>query len=109
MPTNFQNKLLLLLRVPRLTRSRMVCAMAIALAADGLQLALGPLGWAFLDQTIDVIAAVLVSWTIGFHWLLLPSFVVELVPVVQMLPTWTACVAAVIVLRKKEAPPTIDV
>ena len=39
---------------------------------------------------------------IGFHWLLLPTFVLELVPVLEDLPTWTACVIAVIALRKRE-------
>jgi hypothetical protein len=42
--------------------------------------------------------------------LLLPTFVIELVPVLEDLPTWTACTAAVIALRKREqraAPPAI--
>ncbi len=80
----------------------MILALAIAAAADGLQLLLGPLGWAFLDQAIDCVAMVLVTWVIGFHILLLPTFVVELVPVLEDLPTWTACTAAVIALRKRE-------
>ena len=40
--------------------------------------------------------------TIGFHPLLLPTFFVEFVPGVDMLPTWTACVALVVSLRKKQ-------
>jgi len=44
---------------------------------------------------------VLTSWLIGFHWLLLPTFVLELVPVLEDLPTWTACTIAVIALRKR--------
>lgn len=89
-------------RVPLLTRARMVLAMAIAVAADGLQLLLGPFGWAFADQGIDCVAMVLISRVIGFHILLLPTFVIELVPVLEDLPTWTACTAAVIALRKRE-------
>jgi hypothetical protein len=42
---------------------------------------------------------------LGFHVLLLPTFALELVPLVQDLPTWTACVAAVIVLRKRRQQP----
>ena len=84
----------------------MVVALAIAVAADGLQLLLGPLGWAFIDQAIDFVAMILVSWVIGFHILLLPTFIIELVPVLEDLPTWTACTAAVIVLRKREQRPT---
>jgi hypothetical protein len=99
-------KLNSLFRAPPLTRPRMVVALAIAVAADGLQLLLGPLGWAFIDQAIDFVAMILVSWAIGFHILFLPTFVVELVPVLDDLPTWTACTAAVIVLRKRvQRPP----
>jgi hypothetical protein len=54
----------------------------------------------------------LTVWIIGFHLLLLPTFVVELIPMADMLPTWTGCVAAVIALKKKgerASPPVIDV
>jgi hypothetical protein len=44
---------------------------------------------------------VLTSAAIGFHMLLLPTFVIELVPVADMLPTWTGCTAAVVMLRKR--------
>jgi hypothetical protein len=84
-----------------MTRARMILALAIAVAADGLQLLFGPLGWAFLDQAIDCVAMVLLSCVLGFHILLLPTFVIELVPVLEDLPTWTACTAAVIALRKR--------
>jgi len=95
-------KLNRLLRVPKLTRTRIVLALAFAILADGLQFLLGPLGWTFGDQVIDVIAMILTSWLIGFHILLMPTFVLELIPVLEDLPTWTACVIAVIVLRKRE-------
>ncbi len=95
-------KLNRLSRVPRLTRVRIILALAVAVVADGLQFLLGPFGWPFADQAIDVIAMVLTSWVIGFHWLLLPTFVVEFIPILDDLPTWTACVIAVIALRKRE-------
>ena len=96
-------------RAPKLTRTWIILALAVAVFADGLQLLLGPLGWAFPDQAIDCVAMVLISWTIGFRILLLPTFVIELIPVLEDLPTWTACTAAVIALRKREQrnhPPT---
>jgi hypothetical protein len=34
--------------------------------------------------------------------LLLPSFVLEFIPLADMLPTWTGCVALVVALRKRE-------
>jgi hypothetical protein len=91
-----------LFRVPRLTGWRIITALAIAVLADGLQFLLGPFGWVFGDQAVDVVAMLLTSWVIGFHWLLLPTFALELVPALDELPTWTACVIAVIVLRKRE-------
>ena len=80
----------------------MVFALAIAVAADGLQLCFGFVGWAVIDQVIDGVAMILLSFVIGFHVLFLPTFVVELIPLVEDLPTWTACTAAVIALRRRE-------
>ena len=88
---------------PKLTRGRVAAALLVAVFADGLQILLGPLGWTFADEVIDVAAMALTSLLLGFHLLLLPTFVVEFIPLVDMLPTWSACVAAVIVLRKREA------
>lgn len=105
-------------RTPRLTRTRIFLALAVAIVADGLQILLGPLGWAFIDQAIDIVAMVLTMWILGFHILLLPTFVVELIPVADMLPTWTGCTIAVIALRKRAenvapppppVPPTIEI
>ncbi len=89
-----------------LTRSRIRAAYGAAVAVDVLQLALGPFGWAFADQILDVVAMLVISRLIGFHPLLLPTFVIEFVPVVDMLPTWTGCVALVVALRPKQRPPS---
>lgn len=82
----------------------MLLALAVAVIADGLQLLLGPLGWAGVDQAIDLVTMLLTMWLLGFHLLLLPTFFVELIPVIEDLPTWTACVVAVIALRRREPP-----
>ena len=95
---------------PVLTRQRIWAAYAVALAVDAVQFALGPIGWAFADEILDV-AAMLLTWRlIGFHPLLLPTFVLEVVPVADLVPAWTVCVAIVIALRRKQqstppAPP----
>lgn len=97
---------------PALNRKRMVFAFTVALLTDLIQLGLGPFGWVFADEGLDVVAMVLISAAIGFHTLLLPTFILELVPGPDMLPTWTGCTAAVIMLRKRarpSAPPTIEV
>ena len=90
-----------LFRVPWLTGGRIAFALAVAVVADSVQFLLGPFGWAFVDPAIDVIAMILTTWMLGFHMLLLPTFVIELIPLADMFPTWTACVVAVIVLRKR--------
>jgi len=92
---------MILFRTPFLTPRRIWPAFAVAIAADGIQLLLGPLGWTFFDEIIDVITTVVVSLLLGFHPLLLPTFVVEIIPVVDMLPTWTGCVAVVVALRRR--------
>ena len=89
-----------LTRIPELTKARRVAALAVAVLADLIQFALGPLGWTFFDEFIDVVAMMATWWLLGFHPLLLPTFILELVPIVDMLPTWTGCVGAVLLLRK---------
>jgi hypothetical protein len=90
---------------PILTRNRVWLAYAIAVTADVLQFVLGPVGWAFADEIIDVAAMTLTWRVIGFHPLLLPTFVLEFLPVADLLPAWTGCVAVVIALRKRQQDP----
>ena len=87
---------------PKFSRARLAAALAVAVVADGLQLLLGPIGWAGVDDVIDVAAMALTTLALGFHVLFLPTFVLELLPVAGMLPTWTGCVLAVAYLRRKE-------
>jgi len=90
-----------------LSRTRIVFAMVVAALTDAAQFLLGPLGWVFLDQALDVAAMLLISAVIGFHMLLLPTFVIEALPLADMLPTWTGCTAAVVLLRRKQQQPAI--
>jgi hypothetical protein len=89
-------------RPQRLSLLRIFVALAVAIGADGLQLLLAAVGWVGPDQVIDCIAMGLTIWLLGFHVLLLPTFAVELIPLVDDFPTWTACVIAVIALRKRK-------
>jgi hypothetical protein len=90
---------------PALTPLRIRLAFALAVVGDGAQFALGPLGWSWLDEIFDLLLAALIIPILGFHPLLLPTFLLEMFPVVDMLPTWTGCVAIVVALRKKELNP----
>lgn len=91
-----------MLRPPVLTNRRIFLAFTVAIIADIGQLLLGAPGWLFLDEVIDVVSMALVTMLIGFHPLLLPTFVAEFIPVVDMLPTWTGCVAVVVALRRRQ-------
>lgn len=94
---------------PLLTPARVRAAYAVGIATDAVQFVLGPIGWAGVDEALDVAAAALTWWLLGFHPLLLPTFVVEFIPFADMLPTWTGCIAAVVALRRNrhrvEGPP----
>ena len=85
-----------------LTRNRIWSAYAVAAAADAIQWLLGPIGWMLPDQAVDLAAMAAISWAIGFHPLLLPTFILELLPIADLLPTWIGCVAIVVALRRRE-------
>src|SRR5215831_503403 len=87
------------LEVPPLSIGRIAAAVGIAIAVDGVQLVLGPIGWVVADEILDVMAMVAISWLLGFHPLLLPTYLIELFPVADLLPTWTGCVGLVVAQR----------
>jgi len=89
-------------QTPILTPARIRLAYAIAIGTDIAQFLLGPIGWILADEVLDVAAAFAISRVLGFHPLLLPTFVVEFLPIVDMLPTWTACTALVVAMRKRQ-------
>ena len=85
-----------------LERNRVRLAYAVAIATDALQFALGPFGWPFADEILDIVAAAVTWKLLGFHPLLLPTFILEAVPVADLLPTWTGCVALVVSMRRTQ-------
>ncbi len=89
---------------------RIALAFAVAAIADALQFPLTA-GMIFgatvpplllADVVIDLIAMVITVWLLGFHWVLLPGFILEAIPGIDLIPTWTGCVAFV-VWRQKQA------
>ena len=85
-----------------LTPSDIRAAYIVAVAIDAAQFLLGPLGWVGVDEVLDAAAMYVISRLVGFHPLLLPTFVLEFVPFTDMLPTWTGCVALVIRIRRRQ-------
>jgi hypothetical protein len=96
-----RSRLLRILAPPVLTRRRIWFAYVVAVATDLLQLLMGPFGWAFVDEVLDLVAMISISWAIGFHVILLPTFALEFLPLTDMLPTWTGAVAIVVALRRR--------
>jgi hypothetical protein len=88
------------------SRKRIWAARFVAFAADAVQLVLFPLfGEGFLspfDDALDVGVAAVLVWLIGFHWALLPGIAAELVPGMDLAPTWTASVLVATVGRGGE-------
>jgi hypothetical protein len=110
--TRIQQYLPQFLQVPRLTSGRLAAAFGLAVVVDGVQLVLGPFGWWIADEVLDVAAMLAISWLLGFHPLLLPTFLIEFFPIADVLPTWTGCVGLVVALRRREqrrenAPPAL--
>ena len=89
-------------QAPPLTPGRTRLAYAVAVATDVLQFMAGPVGWTFADELLDFVTMIVMWRILGFHPLLLPTFALEFLPVADMLPTWTGCVALVVALRKKQ-------
>ena len=81
---------------PRAQSRRLRTARIIAIAADVLQVVLFPAfaaGWISpLNDALDVVVAVIMVRLVGWHFAFLPTFVAELVPGVDLIPTWTAAV-----------------
>jgi hypothetical protein len=92
-----------LLEPPAITRRRVWFAYAVAIGTDAVQLLLGPLGWFWVDEVLDVVAMIAITRAIGFHVILLPTFALEFLPVSDMLPTWTGAVAFLTAFRQRRA------
>lgn len=79
-----------------LTRKRVLAARSIAILADAVQLGVLPLFaegiFSVVNDALDVAVAVALALLVGWHWSFIPAFVAELVPMLDLVPTWTASV-----------------
>ena len=68
----------------------------VAILADAIQLIGMPLfvegGFSPLDTALDVVVGGILIKLLGWHWAFLPTFAAELVPGLDLFPTWTAAV-----------------
>jgi hypothetical protein len=84
---------------------RVLAARIIAVVADALQIGILPLfaGGALsaVNDALDVVVAATMIALVGWHWAFVPAFISELVPVLDLVPTWTAAT----LLATRQAPP----
>jgi hypothetical protein len=89
-------------------------ARAIAMLADLVQIVVFP---AFsegalspFNDALDVAVAASLTALIGWHWAFVPSFLSELIPMWDLVPTWTAAVFYVTSgMLPGDAPPSARV
>lgn len=81
-------------------------AWAIAIAADALQIFALPLfaegALSPADGVLDLIVAVILTRLLGWHWAFLPTLAAEMVPGLDLIPTWTM---AVLYVTQTSMPP----
>ena len=79
-----------------LTPARIRTARAIAMLADLAQIVVFPAfsegAMSPVNDALDVGVAAALSALVGWHWAFLPSFLSELIPMWDLVPTWTAAV-----------------
>jgi hypothetical protein len=84
-------------------------AWILAIAADTLQIVVLPAFFpgvlAPSNDALDVIVAAVMIMLLGWHLAFLPTFLAELLPLVDLFPTWTAAVFFVTRGRKSHELP----
>src|SRR2546425_2992024 len=86
-------------------------AWLVAIAADGIQILVLPLFVAGAlspaDTLIDLAVALILSRLLGWHWAFLPTLLAELLPGLDLFPTWTAAALYITWQRARSAQPDI--
>jgi hypothetical protein len=94
---------------PLLTPGRIWIARGLALLVDFAQVALLPAELTPLNNAVDVGTALTMVGLVGWHWAFLPTFLAELVPFVDLVPTWTLAVLVATRGRMAPTPPVVTV
>jgi len=81
---------------PVLTARRVWIARVLAVVADAVQIALVPLFFTgaagIADAVLDLAVGAALVALVGWHVAFLPGFVTEMIPIVNLAPTWTLAV-----------------
>jgi len=75
---------------------RILAARILAVMADAVQIGILPLfapGAASpVNDVLDIFVGIALILLVGWHWVFVPTFLAELVPGLDLVPTWTAAV-----------------
>src|SRR5580693_3030954 len=86
-------------------------AWLVAMAADAIQIFALPLfaggGLSPADTLLDVATAAILIRCLGWHWAFLPTLLAEMIPGLDLFPTWTAAVFYVTYQRVRAGEPEI--
>lgn len=86
-------------------------AWMVAIGVDAIQILGMPLfgegGLSPVDTLLDLAAGALLTKLLGWHWAFLPTFAAELIPGLDLFPTWTAAVFFVTRQRVLSGEPEI--
>jgi len=86
-------------------------AWSVAIVADAVQIVALPFfaagGLSPADTLLDLVVAAILIRSLGWHWALLPTLLAELIPGLDLFPTWTAAVFYVTHQQVRAAEPEI--
>ncbi len=86
-----------------INRTTLRAAYCIAIFADLLEIGLWPVfseGFAsILDDILDILVCIVLTFLVGWHIAFIPSFLIKFVPGVDLAPTWT--IAIIIATRNR--------
>ena len=81
---------------PKTSPLQIKLAWAVAVGIDALQVLIlpttAPGGFSPVEWFLDLLAMGLLWALLGWSWAFLPSFIIELVPWIDITPTWTLAV-----------------
>lgn len=90
--------------------ARVRLARSLALLADFFQIIAFPLffqgGLSPLSDALDIGMAIVMTLLLGWHWAFVPTMITELVPVLDLFPTWTIAVFYVTRGQTREHEPS---
>jgi hypothetical protein len=77
---------------PRRVRAARLIAALVDLSQVALLPAFFPAAISGANNVIDIAAAVVLIALTGWHWAFLPTFIIEMIPMAELAPTWSLAV-----------------